>query len=115
MPPLPPKIACPDCRGRGSILLLIRTVPCTKCGGKGVLPSSILDIPVASMELSIRAKNALKLLRANTLRELVRLTERDLRSNKEMNELAIVEVKKALADLGLSLRPSEPAKAAAKP
>jgi hypothetical protein len=111
MPPLPPKIECPDCRGRGSILLLIRTVPCTKCGGKGILPSSVLDIPVGSLEISVRAKTILRQLKASTLREVVRLTERDLRAHKEVNELSIAEVKKALAELGLSLRPSEPAKA----
>ena len=26
---------CPDCGGRGSILLLITTRPCTRCGGSG--------------------------------------------------------------------------------
>ncbi|HWE02941.1 MAG TPA: DNA-directed RNA polymerase subunit alpha C-terminal domain-containing protein [Tepidisphaeraceae bacterium] len=111
MPPLPPKIECPDCRGRGTILLLIRVVPCAKCGGKGVLPSSILDIPVGSLDISQRAKTVLRQLKASTLREVVRLSERDLRASKEMTELGIAEVKKALAELGLSLRPSEPAKA----
>lgn len=111
MPPLPPKIECPDCRGRGNILLLVRTVPCTKCGGKGILPSSVLDIPVGSLEISVRAKTILRQLKASTLREVVRLSERELRAHKEVNELSIAEVKKALAELGLSLRPSEPAKA----
>ena len=60
MPPLPPKIECPDCRGRGNILLLIRSVPCTKCGGKGVLPSTVLDIPVGSLDISSRDKTVLR-------------------------------------------------------
>lgn len=111
MPPLPPKVECPDCRGRGTILLLVRTVQCAKCGGKGVLPASILDIPVGNLDISARAKMVLRQLKAITLREVVRLTERDLRATKEMNELTIAEVKKALSELGLSLRPSEPAKA----
>lgn len=111
MPPLPPRIECPDCHGRGSILLLIRTVPCTKCGGKGVLPSSVLDIHVSQLAISVRARNGLRQLKAATLREVVRLTERDLRACKELNELSIAEVKKALAELGLSLRPLEPATA----
>ena len=111
MPPLPPKIECPDCRGRGSILLLVRTVPCDRCGGKGLLPASILDIPIGNLEISLRAKTVLRQLKAVTLKEVVRLTERELRSHKEMNELTIAEVKNALAELGLSLRPSEPAKA----
>ena len=111
MPPLPPKIECPDCRGRGSILLLVRTVPCTRCNGKGVLPASVLDIPIGNLEISLRAKTVLRQLKATTLREVVRLTERELRAHKEMNDLTMAEVKKALAELGLSLRPSEPAKA----
>ena len=111
MPPLPPKVQCPDCRGRGTILLLIRSVPCTRCGGKGVLPSSILDILVSQLELSVRAKSGLRALKATTLRQVVRISEHELRSSKEFNELSIAEVKKALADLGLSLRPSEPATA----
>jgi len=72
--PLPPKIECPDCRGRGNILLLVRSVPCTKCGGKGILPSSVLDIPVGSLEISVRAKTILRQLKASTLREVVRLS-----------------------------------------
>ncbi|HEY2584320.1 MAG TPA: hypothetical protein VGI81_00995 [Tepidisphaeraceae bacterium] len=28
---------CPDCRGRGSVLLLITTRPCARCGGTGVV------------------------------------------------------------------------------
>jgi DNA-directed RNA polymerase alpha subunit len=110
MPPLPPRIECPDCRGRGNILLLIRSVPCTKCGGKGVLPSTVLDIPVGSLDISTRAKTVLRQLKASTLREVVRLTEREVRSHKESSELTIAEVKKALAEFGLALRPAEPAK-----
>ena len=111
MLPLPPKIECPDCRGRGNILLLIRTVPCTKCGGKGILPSSILDVPVGSLDISQRAKTCLRQMKASTLREVVKLSERDLRASKDINEPTLIEIKKALAELGLSLRPSEPAKA----
>jgi len=111
MLPLPSKIECPDCHGRGQIMLLIRSVPCIKCSGKGFLPSSILDIPIGNLEISARAKMVLRQLKAITLREVVKLTERDLRANKDMTEPTLNEVKKALAELGLSLRPSEPAKA----
>ncbi len=111
MPPIATKIECPDCRGRGSILLLVRTVPCVRCDGKGVLPASLLDIPVGNLEISLRAKTVLRQLKATTLKEVVRLTERELRAHKEMTEATVAEVKKALAELGLSLRPSEPAKA----
>jgi DNA-directed RNA polymerase alpha subunit len=76
-----------------------------------VLPASVLDIPVGSLEISARAKAVLRQLKAATLREVVRLTERELRAHKEMTELTILEIKKALAELGLSLRPTEPAKA----
>ncbi len=111
MLPLPPKIECPDCRGRGTILLLVKTVPCVKCAGKGVLPSSLLDIPVGNLEISARAKMVLRQLKAITLREVVRLTEKELRASKDVTEPTVAEVKKALAELGLSLRPNEPAKA----
>lgn len=111
MLPLPPKIECPDCRGRGSILLLVKSVPCVKCGGKGTLPASVLDIPVGSLDISQRSKTCLRQLRASTLREVVKLSERDLRASKDMTDASVAEVKKALAELGLSLRPSEPAKA----
>ena len=80
-------------------------------GLEALLNGAVLDIPVGSLEISVRAKTILRQLKASTLREVVRLTERDLRAHKEVNELSIAEVKKALAELGLSLRPSEPAKA----
>lgn len=110
MPPLPAKIECPDCRGRGSILLLVKTVPCKKCSGKGVLPATVLDVPVGNLDISLRAKTILRQLRASTVREIIRLTERDIRSHKEAGEVTISEVKKALAEFGLVLRPTEPAK-----
>ena len=113
MLPLSSKVECPDCRGRGSIMLLIRTVACTKCGGKGVVPISVHEIPVGNLPISQRAKACLRQLKASCVKDIVRLSEKDLRGNKEMTDAALAEIKKALAELGLSLRPSEPIRASA--
>jgi hypothetical protein len=36
---------CPDCRGRGSIRLLISTQPCPRCQGSGSLPATPAPFP----------------------------------------------------------------------
>jgi DNA-directed RNA polymerase alpha subunit len=75
-----------------------------------MLPGTVLDIPVGNLDISTRSKTILRQLRASTLREVVRLTERDIRTHNESNEMTVAEVKKALNEFGLTLRPAEPVK-----
>ncbi len=37
----PPSVPCPDCHGRGQILLLISTVPCASCKGTGQIAKTV--------------------------------------------------------------------------
>lgn len=39
-------VTCPECRGTGEILLLIKREPCLKCGGAGRLPPRRKSRPV---------------------------------------------------------------------
>lgn len=62
-----------------------------------------LSINIADLELSVRANNCLQSARIRTLGELVSCTESDLLRVRSFGKTSLREVKRKLADLGLSL------------
>jgi DNA-directed RNA polymerase subunit alpha len=64
---------------------------------------SKLDTPIAELELSVRAANCLESVKMETVRELVTLTEADLLKIRSFGKTSLREIKRKLADMGLSL------------
>lgn len=64
---------------------------------------SKLALTVGDLELSVRANNCLASANINTVSELVRLTESDLLNMRSFGKTSLREIKRKLADLGLSL------------
>lgn len=64
---------------------------------------STLDRPVSDLELSVRASNCLGAARIHTVGELVIKTEADLLRVRSFGKTSLREVKKKLANMGLSL------------
>ncbi len=62
-----------------------------------------LNMPVSSMELSVRASNCLESARINTVAELVSRTESDLLKVRSFGKTSLREVKRKLDDMGLTL------------
>jgi len=62
-----------------------------------------LAMPVAQLELSVRAANCLEAENIMTVGQLVRLTGEDLLAIRSFGKTSLREVKRKLADLGLSL------------
>src|SRR5690606_26147293 len=62
-----------------------------------------LDMTVQEMDLSVRANNCLESAKIQTVRELVKKTEADLLKVRSFGKTSLREVKRKLADLGLSL------------
>ncbi|MFH1745822.1 MAG: DNA-directed RNA polymerase subunit alpha [Planctomycetota bacterium] len=62
-----------------------------------------LHMPVANLELSVRANNCLEQARVMTVADLVRHTEDDLLQLRSFGKTSLVEVQGKLADLGLVL------------
>ncbi len=62
-----------------------------------------LTLSVDELDISSRALNSLKKYGIHTLGDLVRLTEEELKETKNIGRKALAEIKKALAELGLSL------------
>lgn len=62
-----------------------------------------LEIPVAALGLSTRARNCLRNNGLLTLRELIRLDEMELLRTKQVGRKTLREIKEALGELGLSL------------
>ena len=62
-----------------------------------------LALPVAQLELSVRASNCLESENIMTVGQLVRLSEEDLLAIRSFGKTSLREVKRKLADLGLSL------------
>jgi DNA-directed RNA polymerase subunit alpha len=62
-----------------------------------------LDMAVAELDLSVRASNCLQAEGIKTVRDLVSRTEQDMLKIRNFGKTSLKEVKKKLADLGLSL------------
>ncbi len=66
--------------------------------------ASVLNRPVSSLELSVRARRALQLLAVQSIGELAARTEAELMGVKNFGQNSLDEIKRKLADLGLGLR-----------
>ncbi len=62
-----------------------------------------LDMSVQELDLSVRANNCLESAKIQTVRDLVKKTESDLLKVRSFGKTSLREVKRKLADLGLSL------------
>ncbi|MGB7160379.1 MAG: DNA-directed RNA polymerase subunit alpha [Tepidisphaeraceae bacterium] len=62
-----------------------------------------LDMTVQELDLSVRANNCLESAKISTVRELVKKTDGDLLKVRSFGKTSLREVKRKLADLGLSL------------
>jgi DNA-directed RNA polymerase subunit alpha len=62
-----------------------------------------LATPVAELELSVRASNCLESVKLETVGQLVRMTEADLLKIRSFGKTSLEEIKRKLADIGLTL------------
>lgn len=62
-----------------------------------------LTLPIEELDISQRALNSIKRMGIYTIGDLVRLTEEDLKSTKNVGRKAINEIKDALKEMGLYL------------
>ena len=62
-----------------------------------------LDMTVQELDLSVRANNCLESAKIGTVRELVKKTDGDLLKVRSFGKTSLREVKRKLADMGLSL------------
>ena len=67
----------------------------------------VLEMAIEELDLSVRSYNCLKRAGVNTVEELTRKTEEDMMKVRNLGMKSLVEVKNKLAELGLSLKPSE--------
>ena len=71
------------------------------------VPESVLNKPVADLDLSIRAIKALERLGIATIGDLAGRSEADLLNLKNFGQTSLDDIKKKLSALGLSLRHAE--------
>ncbi|MEA3224866.1 MAG: DNA-directed RNA polymerase subunit alpha [Planctomycetota bacterium] len=62
-----------------------------------------LAMPTQELELSVRANNCLESAKTETVGQLVRMTEGDLLKIRSFGKTSLREIKRKLADMGLSL------------
>jgi DNA-directed RNA polymerase subunit alpha len=62
-----------------------------------------LNLTVQELDLSVRANNCLEAAKVQTVRDLVKRTEADLLKVRSFGKTSLREVKRKLADMGLSL------------
>lgn len=65
--------------------------------------NALLDTPVTDFELSVRARNCLKKMQIRTLGDLLRVSEVELNSYKNVGDTTITEIKSMLTARGLRL------------
>ncbi len=64
---------------------------------------SIMNIPVAQFELSVRSRNCLEKMGIQTLGDLTKVSELDLLGSKNFGETSLVEIREMLANKGLGI------------
>ena len=62
-----------------------------------------LNMPIQELELSVRASNCLESAKIQTVGELVKMTDGDLLKIRSFGKTSLREIKRKLADIGLSL------------
>jgi DNA-directed RNA polymerase subunit alpha len=62
-----------------------------------------LNTPIAELELSVRAANCLESVKMETVGQLVKMTEAELLKIRSFGKTSLREIKRKLADMGLSL------------
>ena len=62
-----------------------------------------LNIPIAELELSVRANNCLESAKIETVGQLAKMAESDLLKIRSFGKTSLREIKRKLADIGLSL------------
>ena len=67
------------------------------------LQHAMLDTPVTDFDLSVRTRNALRKMSVRTLGDLLRVTEADLRSYKNVGDSSLEEIKAMLTQRGMRL------------
>jgi len=68
----------------------------------------VLEKAIEDLELSVRSRNAMKVLGVASLGELAKMSEKDLMQVKNFGQTSMNEVKEKLAEFGLNLAPNEP-------
>jgi len=74
---------------------------------RGQVAASVLEQPISTLELTVRARKAVQLLESRTIGELACRTEAELMGMKNFGSTSLDEIKAQLAVHGLSLRPIE--------
>lgn len=65
--------------------------------------AALLDQPITSLNLSVRARNCLDAENIRTIRQLVKLSEQELLELRNFGQTSLKEVKKKLGESGLAL------------
>ncbi|OHB61909.1 MAG: DNA-directed RNA polymerase subunit alpha [Planctomycetes bacterium RBG_19FT_COMBO_48_8] len=62
-----------------------------------------LSLPIQELELSVRANNCLESVKVETVGQLVQMTDADLLKIRSFGKTSLREIKRKIADIGLSL------------
>jgi len=68
--------------------------------------AKVLEMTVEELDLSVRSYNCLKRAGINSVEELIQRTEEDMMKVRNLGKKSLEEVRRKLAELGLSLRES---------
>ena len=69
--------------------------------------AKMLEMSIEELDLSVRSYNCLKRASINTVEDLASKSEEDMMKVRNLGRKSLEEVLKKMADLGLSLQPSD--------
>jgi DNA-directed RNA polymerase subunit alpha len=75
-------------------------------GDGGSADASIMSMPIAKLDLSVRSSNCLTSANISTVGQLIQMDEPTLLKLRSFGKTSLREVKRKLADQGLSLKPN---------
>src|SRR4051794_21154563 len=87
---------CPECRGQGTIALLVNRPPFSRCAGTGRFDPAECDRPFSEarlLQLSVRAVHYLKQAGLRTLRQAAALSDAELSRVMKDHPQAMDEVR----------------------
>ncbi len=87
----------------GDQLITPTDLPAEVQASEGSVLQELLDKPISTLNLSVRASNCLEAAKITTLRDLASQTEADLLRYRSFGKTSLHEVQRKLADVGMSL------------
>ena len=96
-------VAITGASGSAYAVRLLEVLSAAGCDVHLTISAAARDVLRQELELSVRASNCLESVKVETVGQLVKMTDADLLKIRSFGKTSLREIKRKLADIGLSL------------